>query len=179
MCHGTTKLAQAPADSSQRTQQPRNGIARNAHSSTRNAHFSKRNVQLPTRSAQFPTRCFRALRRQTKSLSQRRGIDIVIVMMIVVVPSSGMVFRQWSGRGSDNGRNHVAATALGLVDSPVVELFAVAFLEGSVLSLSLGLRVSFRGNISCERSSKRPWVCGDIVSILSGSLSLHLGEMWR
>ena len=46
--------------------------------------------------------------------------------MIVVVSSSGKVFRQWRGCDSDNGRNLVAATAIGLVDSPLVELFGVA-----------------------------------------------------
>ena len=81
--------------------------------------------------------------------------------MIVLI----IVVRQWARCGSDNGRTLVAASAVGLVDSPAVELFAVAefvglllgillFLKDVFLCLSLGLRVSLRP-IPCERSSKR------------------------
>ena len=58
--------------------------------------------------------------------------------------------RQWAGCGSDNRRNLVAATEMGLVDSPVVELFDfcriydslagnIAFLEGHVFVFVAGL----------------------------------------
>ena len=119
-----------------------------------------------TRSAAFPARCFHALRRQTeKGCGNGLRFDIVIFIIIVVVSSSGKVFRQWAGCGSDNGWTLVAASAVVLVDSPVVELFAVSefvglllgillFLKDVFLCLSLGLRVSLRP-IPCERSSKR------------------------
>ena len=79
---------------------------------------------------------------------------------------SGKVFRQWGGRGSGNGRNLVTATATGIVDSPVVELFAgaesmvlllgnVALLEGCVFVFVAALASFLAGNIPCERSTGR------------------------
>ena len=82
--------------------------------------------------------------------------------MIVVVPSSGNVCRQWRGCDSDNGRNLIVATAIGLADSPVVELFAVAeqrftswefaLLEGIVFVFVAGLASFLAGNIPCKRA---------------------------
>ena len=164
MCHGATKLAKAPADSSQRTQEPRNGRSFPTRDVASNAHLSTRSAQIHTRSAQFPTRCVHALRRQTKKTEPTGWrIDIVIVRT-----------SSWSrrlGKCVGNGlgvAQTIGATAMGLVDSPVVELFAVTesmvlllgillFLKDVFLCLSLGLRDSLR-RIPCERSSKwRPF----------------------
>ena len=87
-----------------------------------------------------------------KSGANGRRADIVIVVTIIAVL---LVWESVSAMGC-NGRNLVAATASGLVDSPVVELFAVAesmvlllgmflFLKDVFLCLSLRLRVSLRG----------------------------------